>query len=288
MILTIASGKGGTGKTTLAVSLAQVAARSGSDPVQLLDLDVEAPNAALFLDPRIEERRESGVLVPQVDLAACDHCGRCAEVCACHAIADLGETVLVFPDLCVGCGVCTRHCPRGAMREVLHVLGTLEAGHAGGIDFAGGRLHVGRAQPTPLIRDLKRWQLQPGRRGIAVLDAPPGASCPVLEAARGADAVILIAEPSPFGLHDLEKAVGALRDALGRHVGIVVNRSRGHDETLEAFCRERGLPILLTLPFDRRIAVAYAEGVSLVEALPEWEPPLRELLHEVQVGERAA
>jgi MinD superfamily P-loop ATPase len=257
--------------------------------VLYLDLDVEAPNAAHFLNPEIEERRESGVLVPEVDLEACDHCGRCVEVCAFHALADLKETMLVFPDLCMGCGVCTRHCPQRAIREVKHVLGTLGAGHAGEIEFAQGRLHVGRAQPTPVIRDLKRWRLPPRADEIvAILDAPPGASCPVMEAARGADTVILVAEPSRFGLHDLGKAVGALRDAMGLHVGVVINRSRGHDEAIEAFCRERGLPVLLTIPFDRRIAVAYAEGTSLVEALPEWEAPLWDVMQDLQPQARIA
>lgn len=291
MILTLASGKGGTGKTTLAVSLARVAAKGLDGPVKLLDLDVEAPNAALFLRPTLDERRNAGLLVPQIADDACDHCGRCVEVCAYHALADVGETVLVFPDLCMGCGVCTRHCPQRAIHEVEYVLGTLEAGRAGKIAFAQGRLQVGRAQPTPLIRELKRWQLRSGETSdgeIAILDASPGASCPVMEAARGSDMVILVTEPSRFGLHDLGKAVGALRDAMGLEVGVVINRSRGRDELLEGFCREKGLPILLRIPFDRRVAAAYADGASLVEALPSWEEPFLELLARLQDREMVA
>ena len=231
LILAVASGKGGTGKTTLAVSLVQAAARSCSGDVALLDLDVEAPNAALFLDPVLDERRRAGVPVPEVDPERCVLCGQCVELCRSHALADLGSSVLILPELCIGCGVCVRHCPQRAMHEVEHELGTLEAGRAGRIAFAQGRLDPGRAQPTPLIRALKSWQLPPrGGAVITILDAPPGASCPVMEAARGADHVLLVTEPSPFGLHDLEKAVGALRDAMGLDVSVVINRSLGRDE----------------------------------------------------------
>ena len=225
-----------------------------------------------------------------VDAERCDHCGLCVELCRSHALADLGASasVLVFPELCTGCGVCTRHCPRGAIREVEYVLGTLEAGRAGRIAFAQGRLDPGRAQPTPLIRALKAWQLPSHGKGITILDAPPGASCPVMEAARGADHVLLVAEPSPFGLHDLGKAVGALRDAMGHDVSVVINQSHGHDEALETFCRDHGLPVRLVIPFDRRIAVAYAEGTSLVDARPEWAAPLEELLQHLAVREQVA
>lgn len=288
MILTVASGKGGTGKTTLAVSLAQVAARTLPGDVTLLDLDVEAPNAALFLDPEIDERRTSGVPIPEVDADRCDHCGKCVELCRAHALADLGTSILVFPELCSGCGVCTAHCPQKAIREVEYVLGTLEAGRAGRIAFAQGRLDTGRAQPTPLIRAVKAWQLPKRGEGVVILDAPPGSSCPVMEAARGADHVLLVAEPSPFGLHDLGKAVGALRDSMGLDVSVVINQSHGRDEAIQAFCRERGLTVRLVIPFEREIAAAYAEGTSLVEARPSWEAPLADLLRSLQVRERVA
>jgi MinD superfamily P-loop ATPase len=289
LILAVASGKGGTGKTTLAVSLAQAAARSLSGDVALLDLDVEAPNAALFLDPVLEERRRAGVPVPEVDPERCDRCGHCVELCRSHALAGLGSSVLVLPELCIGCGVCVRHCPQRAMREVEHELGTLEAGRAGRIAFAQGRLDPGRAQPTPLIRALKAWQL-PSRGGadITILDAPPGASCPVMEAARGADHVLLVTEPSPFGLHDLGKAVGALRDAMGLDVSVVINRSMGRDEGIESFCRQRGLHVQLVIPFERGIAAAYAEGTSLLDARPAFEAPFASLLRRLRGRELVA
>lgn len=288
MILAVASGKGGTGKTTLAVSLAQVAASSSSESVALFDLDVEAPNAALFLDPEISERRAAGIAVPQVDADRCTHCGECVELCRSHALADLGRSILVFPELCSGCGVCATHCPQRAIVEVEHVLGTLESGRAGPVTFAQARLHPGRAQPTPLIRDLKAWRLPTVSAGLVILDAPPGASCAVMEAARGADHVLLVTEPTPFGLHDLGKAVGALRDAMGLEVSVVINQSIGQDEAVTNFCSRHGLPVRLVIPFERMIAAAYAEGRSLVEACPAWEGPLLDLLRQLRVGERAA
>jgi MinD superfamily P-loop ATPase len=289
VILTIASGKGGTGKTTVAVSLAQVAAELHGDgpPVRLLDCDVEAPNAAILLRPTLTESRDAVLPVPEIDDAACDHCGRCVDLCRVSALADLGTSILLFPEQCTGCGVCADHCPRGAIREVPYVLGTLEAGTAGTIAFAQGRLHVGRAQPTPVIRALKQWQLRRGAPGWQILDAPPGASCPVLETARGSDRVLLVTEPTPFGLHDLRKAAGALGGALGLQVGVVINRSRGRDESVVDACRELGLPVVLRIPFRREIAEAYAEGVSLVDALPSWREPLEGLLADSLRGEAA-
>lgn len=289
MILTVASGKGGTGKTTVAVSLAQVAAELDDGGVRLLDCDVEAPNAALLLHPRPtrEESRVATLPVPEIDASLCDHCGRCVELCRASALADIGSSVLVFSEQCTGCGVCAAHCPRGAIREKPHVLGTLEAGCAGAIAFAGGRLHVGQAQPTPVIRALKAWKLVRGERGWQILDAPPGTSCPVLETARGSDRVVLVTEPTPFGLHDLRKAAGALHGALGLDVSVIINRSRGVDAVIEDACRELGVPIVLRIPFRREIAEAYAEGVSLVEALPAWREPFTRLLEDGLAGAAA-
>ena len=288
MIVAVASGKGGTGKTTLAVSLALAAARAGVEPVTLLDLDAEAPNAALLLDPVLEERRTTGIPVPEVDAVRCDHCGECVRLCRAHALADIGTSVLVFPDLCIGCGVCTAWCPQRAIREVDHVLGTLEAGRAGPIAFAQAQLDPGRAQPAPLIRALKAWKMRASPTGLTLLDAPPGASCSVMEAARGADHVLLVAEPSVFGLHDLGKAVGALRDAMGLDVSVVINQSVGRDDAILRFCEENALAVRLVLPFEREIAAAYAEGRSLLEVRPACEAPLVELLLQLRTKEQLA
>jgi MinD superfamily P-loop ATPase len=284
MIVAVASGKGGTGKTTIAVNLALSLGAEEDAPEHIgggplfLDCDVEEPNAALFMAPVIEERREVGQLIPEVDRAACTFCGRCAQVCEYHAIAVVGDQVLVFPELCHGCGSCTLHCPEGAIHEVLHVMGALERGWAGAIAFAQGTMNVGEAMGVPIIRQLKRWAIPPAHDGRAViLDAPPGTACPVVETMRGADVVLMVTEPTPFGLHDLRLAVEVARDELGLPVGVVVNRDGVGDEGVDAYCAAEGIPILMRVPLERRIAEAYSEGVPLVDALPAYRARFRTL-----------
>ena len=300
MIVAVASGKGGTGKTTVAVSLALSLvsdARCGwtpgfsreapTEPLSVnpahplfLDCDVEEPNAALFLNPTIQECRQVGLLVPEIDAEACTCCGRCAEVCQYHAIAIVGEKVLVFPELCHGCGSCRLNCPAGAIREVLHVTGTVERGWAGlpptaegagRVEFAQGTLNVGEPMAVPIIRQLKHWMLSAalGERPT-ILDASPGTACPVVETMRGADCVLMVTEPTPFGLHDLRLAVEVARGELGLPVGVVINRDGVGDRSVDEYCTAEGIPILMRIPLDRHIAQAYSEGRALVEALPAY------------------
>lgn len=278
MILAVASGKGGTGKTTVATSLALNLAAEFTPPPLFLDCDVEAPNANLFHKPTFEARQEVRLLIPVVDEAQCTHCGKCAEVCQYHAIAVVGEKVLVFPELCHGCGSCTLNCPTEAIREVLHVTGTVERGRAGEIEFAQGTMNVGEPMAVPIIRQLKRWAI-PARDGDRpiILDASPGTACPVVETMRGADFVLLVTEPTPFGLHDLRLAVEVARDELGLPVGVVINRDGVGDQGVDEYCAAEGIPILLRIPHDRRIAEAYSEGAALVETLPEYKDLFREL-----------
>ena len=277
MIITIASGKGGTGKTTVATSLALSLAASGqngtdpsapSAPPLLLDCDVEEPNAALFVKPALTHRKEVGILIPVVDFDQCTYCGRCAEVCVWHAIAVVGQRVLIFPELCHGCGSCTLNCPEEAIHEVLNVTGVLESGRAGPINFAHGAMNVGEAMAVPIIRQLKQRHLPPD--GVAILDAQPGTSCPVVESMRGADFVLLVTEPTPFGLHDLRLAVEVARGELGLPVGVVVNRDGIGDSGVDDYCAAEDVPILMRIPFDRRIAEAISDGRPLVEELPEY------------------
>lgn len=270
MKLAIASGKGGTGKTTVAVSLALSLASAAVSPL-FLDCDVEEPNAALFLRPDITARRDVGLLIPVVDMARCTACGRCAEVCEYHAITVIGKQVLVFPELCHGCGSCTRQCPEGAIGETLNVMGTLEKGVAGTVEFFQGTLNVGEAMAVPVIRQLKQWAIPAdvGDRPV-ILDAPPGASCPVVETMRGADAVLLVTEPTPFGLHDLRVAVQVARDELGLPVAVVINRDGVGDAGVDAYCAAEGLPILLRILLERAIAEGIANGATLLDIRPEY------------------
>ncbi|MGB3906662.1 MAG: ATP-binding protein [Anaerolineae bacterium] len=281
MILTIASGKGGTGKTTVAVNLAlSLMSQRHDGKLLFLDCDVEEPNAHLFLKPVITRREEVGIMIPQVDEARCAHHARCAEVCQFHAIAALPNVTLVFPELCHGCGGCTLECPEQAIGEVPHTIGMIEEGRVGPIDFAHGILNVGEPMATPIIRQLK------GRirndYDVAILDAPPGTACPVVESMRGADFVLMVTEPTPFGLHDLRLAVQVARDELALPVAVVVNHDGVGDTGVDEYCTAEGIPILMRIPLDRRIAVAYSKGTPLVEALPEYRDQLCHLFASIK------
>ena len=281
MILTIASGKGGTGKTTVAVSLSLAAAAQGLS-VRLIDCDVEEPNAHLFLSPIVEEREEVGILTPVINTERCTYCGRCARVCAYYAFAVLPGQVLVFPELCHGCGSCALNCPENAIREELRVTGIVEEGRANGLRFARGLMNVGEAMGVPIIRQLKRRLRESnGADNLVVLDAPPGTSCPVVETLRGSDFALMVTEPTPFGLHDLRLAVEVARNELGLPVGVVVNRDGVGDDGVDAYCQAEGLPILLRIPLDRRIAEVCSEGVPLIEGLPEYGARFVALLQRV-------
>jgi MinD superfamily P-loop ATPase len=290
MRIAIASGKGGTGKTTVATSLALSLAAGRT---LVLDCDVEAPNAHLFLAPSLEWREEVGILIPEVDESRCTFCGRCAEVCQFHAIAVIGRKTLVFPELCHGCGSCSLVCPEGAIRERLDVMGSLEAGSTpSGISFARGVLDIGEPMAVPIIRQLKKWAIErngshpnasgetPGWKTI-ILDVPPGTSCPVVEAVRGADFVLLVTEPTPFGLHDLRLMVEVVRE-LNIPAGVVINRDGIGDSAVDRFCAEAGLPVLMRIPFERAIGEAIARGQPLVAVRPEYVERFRDVYRRIR------
>jgi len=262
MILAVASGKGGTGKTTLSVNLARML----DSDVQLLDCDVEEPNGHLFLECDLREEEIVTIPIPLVDESLCDGCSECGRFCQYHAIVSFGTAPLVFPEMCHGCGGCAKVCPRKAIHEVDRRIGIVETVRAGNITLIQGRLDVGVAMAPPLIRAVKA---RLGNSVPAILDAPPGTSCPVIVTLRGTDFVVLVTEPTPFGLHDLRLAVAMVRE-LGIPFGVVVNRVGIGDERVHAFCREENIPILLEIPDDRRIAEAYSKGRLIVEALPEY------------------
>lgn len=260
MTVAIASGKGGTGKTTVAINLAL----SLPGPIQLLDCDVEEPNCAIFLKPVMGPAQSIGIPVPQVDESRCSACGECGTFCRYHAIVSFTTIPLVFPELCHGCGGCTLVCPTGAIREEIRSIGTIEEGATGSIAFLQGRLNVGEAMSVPLIRALKS---KARREGVVILDCPPGTSCPVISAMRGSDFVVLVTEPTPFGLNDLRLAVEVVR-SLGLPFGVVINRADVGDLGVRRYCDDQGIPILMELPDDRRIAEAYSRGLPAAEVIP--------------------
>ena len=284
MKITIASGKGGTGKTMVATSLAlSLAAITPELPPLFLDCDVEAPNAHLFLSPMFTEQQDVGLLIPSVDEMKCTHCGKCAEVCQFHAIAVLGKKTLVFPQLCHGCGSCTLVCPEKAIIEIRNRMGVLERGVArSGINFSRGVLDVGEPMAVPIIRQLKKWT-QPTPGQVVICDSPPGTSCPVVETVRGSNFLLLVTEPTPFGLHDLRLAA-QVADELGVPAGVIVNRENGPYPALDEFCATHNLPVLLRIPFERAIAEGVAQGKTLVDIYPEYKDRFRQILTGITVN----
>jgi MinD superfamily P-loop ATPase len=278
----VASGKGGTGKTTVAVGLAlsMADADNGSPPPLLLDCDVEAPDAHLFLRPHFHRTASASVLVPTIDSNLCELCGDCVDVCRYNALAVLGSEVLVFPELCHSCGSCLHNCPTGAISETPREIGVLEAGRSNGLSFARGVLNIGEPMAVPLIAQLKEWRQSPAG-GLTILDAPPGTSCPVVETLRGTDYVILVTEPTPFGLHDLELAVELVR-ALDLPMGVVINRDGIGDARVEPYCASEDIPVLLRIPFDRGVAEGMARGGSLPDVRPEFHELFRLLVERIE------
>ena len=262
MIISIASGKGGTGKTTVATNLAV----SIGNNVQILDCDVEEPNAHLFLNPVINETERITTPVPEVDENKCTLCGKCAEICRFRAIIVIAETILTFHEMCHSCGGCMEVCPVNAISEKGRELGVIERGQRNGLDFVHGRLRVGEAMSPPLIRKVRSFT---NPKMLTIIDAPPGTSCPVITSMKGSDFVLLVTEPTPFGLHDLRLAVEAVK-VLGIPQGLVINRSDIGDRQVHLYAEQERLPILMEIPFSRKIAEAYSRGELIVDAMPEW------------------
>jgi len=257
MIISIASGKGGTGKTTIAVNLALSLPK---ETVQLIDCDVEEPNTHLFLNPAFHQVTSVGILVPRIDESKCTYCGKCAQICEYHAIAVILKNVLVFDELCHGCGACSYLCPEKAIFEVEREIGIIQEGNVNGMPFVNGILNVGEPMASPLIRKVKE-KIQKDK--VVILDAPPGTACPVIETVKGSDFCLLVTEPTPFGLNDLELAVGML-EKLGIPKGVVINKSDIGDREVWDYCKSKNIPILMEIRMDRKIAESYSRGVPIV------------------------
>jgi len=265
MIISVASGKGGTGKTLVATSLAL--SLKERESVQLLDCDVEEPNDHVFVKPVFTQSEAVSIPVPRVDEEKCTYCGKCAEVCAYNAIAVTKQKVLVFPELCHGCGACSYLCPEEAISEEGKMIGVVESGCANSLKFAHGRLNIGEAMAPPIIRQLKEHA---SHEGTVIIDVSPGTSCPVVEAVSDSDFCILVTEPTPFGLNDLILAIETVRQ-LDIPCGIILNRAGVGDGKTEEYCQKENIPILLTIPLDTEIARLYSRGITLVEGIPQWQ-----------------
>ena len=273
MKIAVASGTGGTGKTTVAANLAS---RNGQS-VAYLDCDVEEPNGHIFLKPDITQRGPVGMLIPRVDKEKCTLCGKCGEICRYSAIVCLGKEVLVFPELCHACGGCALVCSDDAITEVGRDIGLLETGRAGRICFVHGCLNVGEAMSPPVIKAVKAAAPE---AELVITDAPPGTSCPVIESIRDCDFVLLVTEPTPFGLNDLKLAVEMVR-VLELPFGVLINRADVGDRAVHEYCSEEHIAVLAEIPDDRRIAEAYSRGEMVCEVLPDYQSRFVQLLKDL-------
>lgn len=276
MIISVASGKGGTGQTLVATSLAL--SLKNDNKIMLLDCDVEEPNVHVFLKPSITDSEPVNILVPEVVKDKCTYCGMCAQVCAYNAIAVISNYVLTFSQLCHGCGACSYLCPEKAITEEPREMGVVELGHSDGIGFVHGILTVGEAMAPPVIRKVKEHI---NGDGVVIIDVPPGTSCPVVEAIKGSDFCLLVTEPTPFGLNDLVLAIETVRE-LNIPCGVVLNRAGVGDVTVEEYCHKENIPILLTIPLDTDIARLYSQGVTLVEGMPQWNEEFHQLFDRIR------
>lgn len=276
VIISVASGKGGTGKTLVATSLAL--SPQNKKPVQFLDCDVEEPDAHILLKPQFSHQQTVSIPIPRVDEARCTYCGDCARVCAYNAIAVVEKKVLIFPELCHGCGACSYLCPEDAISEEGKEIGIMEFGQVGGIEFIQGKLAIGEIAAPHLIREVKRHI---NRDRLVIIDVSPGTSCPVVEAVKDSDFCLLVTEPTPFGLNDLVLAVDMLNE-IDIPCGVVINRDGAGDSRVEEYCHREGIPILLRIPLDVEIARLYSRGVTLVEGMPQWREAFLKLRAKVR------
>ncbi|MBS3736265.1 MAG: ATP-binding protein [Candidatus Bipolaricaulota bacterium] len=275
MQITVSAGKGGTGKTTVAVNLAL--ALSESHSVEFLDCDVEEPDAGIFLKPENENSEPVTIEIPEISEDVCTYCGDCSEACEFNAIATFSENVLVYPELCHGCGLCSRVCTADAISERSKIIGEVRRGSTGSIDFYEGDLTIGEPMATPIIRDMKKKVTE---ENISILDSPPGTACPVIESLHGSDFALLVTEPTPFGLHDLRLSVKVARE-MNIPVGVVINRYGIGDKSVEDYCEDEGVPVLMKIPNDRKIAELYSNGVPFVNKFDNWKGRFNQLFEEI-------
>lgn len=273
MIIAIASGKGGTGKTTVAVNMAL-----SLENVQLLDCDVEEPNSYILLQPTINEITQVCTQTPMISEELCDYCGKCSKFCAYNALFVASKTIMVFPELCHSCGGCKIVCPKNAITDKKRPIGIIKKGKAKDVEIVYGELNVGEAMAIPLIRAVKN-QIKSDK--TVIIDAPPGTACSLVVSVHKTDYCILVTEPTPFGLHDLKISVQVLKD-LNVPMGVVINRAGFGDRKVYQYCEKENIPLLMEIPFDKKIAKLYSRGVPFVTEMPEWKKNFQNIWEKIQ------
>ncbi len=279
MKIAVASGKGGTGKSTVSTNLAYFLSKIYKD-VALLDCDVEEPNCHIFMKPDFNYSQSVCVPIPEINAEKCIACGKCAEVCQYNALAFVKDKVLVFGELCHGCGSCKLICPAEAITETGREVGVVESGYAQGFNFVHGKSRIGEAMSPPLIKAVKKYGNEKDFK-LQILDCPPGTSCPVIAAVDGADFVVMVTEPTPFGLYDLKLAVDVIRK-IGLPFGVVINRSGENDKLIEDWAKEEDINILTKIPDDRKVAECYSKGELILRNMPEFKKYFEPLLNIVR------
>lgn len=277
MKIAVASGKGGTGKTTISTNLAVFLSKKGKT-VTLLDCDVEEPNAHLFLRPQWYAQIDVSIQTPSIDKNRCTNCGQCAQGCQFRAITDMGTDTMVFPELCHGCGLCSHICPENAITESPRTIGFVKAGRADGFEFIHGQLKVGKPLATPIIKKVRE---QSTSDGFIIIDAPPGTSCATIASIYETDYVVLVTEPTPFGLYDLNLAVQVTR-VLNLPCGVVINRADSGDKKVWDYCEKEGIEIIMELPHMREIAEMYSQGTLFLSHMIQFEGLFEKMISKIQ------
>ena len=276
MNIAIASGKGGTGKTTVSTNIASLLAER--ETVVLTDLDVEEPNSGLFISGELVHQEDKFKMIPQWEKDECILCGNCQKVCNFNAVMKLGEMIMVFPELCHGCYACSELCPTKSLPMKPKKMGELKHFKSGNLDFIESKLIIGEEQAVPLIKQTLDYVDENfPKKTIKIFDAPPGTSCPVIEATKDADLILLVTEPTPFGLHDLILAIETMKE-LKKEMGVIINRFGIGDNNVEKYCEENNIPIIAKIPNMRKIAEIYSEGNLIYTEIPEVKIQLESII----------
>ena len=276
MIISVASGKGGTGKTTVSTSMAL--ALSNIKPIAFLDCDVEEPNAHIFLNPYYMVQEKVNTPIPLIDNTKCTYCKKCSDICAFNVLAVLDDAVLVFAELCHACGSCWYQCPEKAITQTNKEIGVVEIGKSRDMDFIHGKLNIGEAMSPPLIKAVKAKIIP---QMTTIIDAPPGTSCPVITSVKDTDFCVLVTEPTPFGLNDLKISVEMLRE-IGIPCGVIINRADIGDDMVLQYCEKENIPVIMKINFDRKIASLYARGTPIVDEMPEYIEKFQNAYFEIE------